>query len=162
LSDLVDLARSFPETKIIVNHAGSPVGVGRHAGKLDEEYPQWKRDMAALAGCPNVVVKLGGLGSYLLGSTFYRAATPPSEEALIADWKPYIEPTIELFGPDRCMFESNLPTDGSGSFRTVCNAFKRMTAQCSPAERGEIFAGTAARTYRLDLAALRQASQANC
>ena len=151
LSDIIDLASRFPGTQIVVNHAGSPVGVGAHTGRLQEEFPQWKRDMTALAKCPNTVVKLGGLGSYLLGSDFYRAKKSVSAARLVEEWSPYIQTTIELFGADRCMFESNMPTDGSGSFLTVCNAYKLMTAKLSEPERRAIFAETAIRVYRLDL-----------
>lgn len=151
LADIADLARAFPDTQIIVNHVGSPVGIGVHASCVKEEYPQWERDMGDIAACPNTVVKLGGLGSSLLGSRFYRSDSPPSVEMLVEEWKPYVERAIELFGPYRCMFESNVPTDGSGGFNLVCNAYKTMTRSYSADERAAIFAGTAARVYRLNL-----------
>lgn len=155
LADVTRLARDFPETSIILNHAGNPIGVGAHRERMEDQFALWKRDMADIAACPNVTVKLGGLGSFLFGSDFYRAETPPTEERLIAEWGRWVEGTLDLFGADRCMFESNLPTDGSGSFRSVCNAYKRMTSSLSATEREAIFAGTAARVYRLgDVSAL--------
>ena len=151
LADAVDLARSFPSLPIILNHLGQPIATGVHQGRLAEEYPQWRRDMTLLAQCPNVVVKVGGLGSFLSGSPTYRAATPADSATLAAEWKPYAEATVELFGAGRCMFESNVPTDGSGLFTNVCNAYKRILAGCSEDERRQVFAGTAARIYRLDV-----------
>jgi len=112
----------------------------------------WRENMTDLATCPNVFIKLGGLGTFLSGSPTYRCDPPASSETLAAEWKPHAETAIELFGADRVMFESNIPTDGSGSFNVVCNAYKRIMAGCSDAERADVFAGTAARVYRLDLA----------
>jgi L-fuconolactonase len=119
---------------------------------MEEEFPAWRKNMVEIAGCPNVTVKMGGLGSFLAGSSTFRQDPPADSETLAAEWRPYAEETIELFGADRVMFESNLPTDGSGLFTSVCNAYKRITAGCSSAERRQIFAGTAADAYRLDLA----------
>lgn len=149
LPDVISLAQAFPETQIILNHVGQPLGIGSHAGKLPKEFPQWRRDMTVLASYPNVAVKLGGLGSFLMGSSTFRSDPPASSARLAAEWSPYVGVTIELFGADRCMFESNVPTDGSGSFNRVCNAYKRMTRGCSEEERRAIFAGTAVRVYRL-------------
>lgn len=149
LPDLVDLARTFPGTTIVLNHLGQPVGVGRHAGRLEEERPQWSADMAAVAECPNVVVKMGGLGSLFSGSPSYRVDPSVSSQVLAAEWGPYVETALELFGADRLMFESNLPTDGSGPFLHVCNAYKRLLSGCTEAEKRAVFAGTAARVYDL-------------
>ncbi len=151
LADATDLARSFPDTTIVVDHLGHPVGIGAHAGRLPEEFADWRKDMNDLAGCSNVVVKMGGLATFLSGSPTYRADPPASSETLAAEWSPYAESAVELFGANRVMFESNAPTDGSGSFNVVCNAYKRILAGCSDAERAAAFAGTAARVYRLNL-----------
>ena len=152
LADVAALARSFPETSIVLNHLGHPLGIGAHAGKLEEEYPAWQKDMNDIASCQNVTVKMGGLGSFASGSPTFRADPPASSEVLAAEWRPYAEHTVELFGADRVMFETNVPTDGSGPFNTVCNAYKRIVAGCSEDERRQIFAGTAASVYRLDSA----------
>lgn len=155
LADVTSLARDFPETQVILNHVGSPVNIRGYREHRAEHFSQWQRDMAELACLSNVSVKLGGLGSFLLGSSFYRANPPATMMMLVEEWRPYVEIAIELFGADRCMFESNMPTDGSGAFRTVCNAYKYLTRDCSATDRAEIFAGTAARIYRLgDVASL--------
>lgn len=150
LADIVELAQAFPDTSIVLNHLGHPLGVGRHAGRMEAERPQWAADMKAIASCDNVTVKMGGLGSFMSGSTSFLADPPVSSAVLAGEWRPYVETAIEHFGADRIMFESNLPTDGSGPFGHVCNAYKLLTAGCSQTEREAIFAGTAARAYTLD------------
>lgn len=149
LSDVTDLARAFPATPIILNHVGKPVGIASYAGRLAELFPQWERDMRSVAACDNVTVKLGGLGSFLMGSPTYRASPPASVDILVTEWRPYIETAIELFGADRCMFESNLPTDGAGDFGTILAVFRTITEGCTFDEQCAIFAGTAHRVYRL-------------
>jgi predicted TIM-barrel fold metal-dependent hydrolase len=148
LPDVIDLSRDFPGSAIILNHCGNPVDTGRHKGKLAEAFAAWRSSMAGLAECPNVAVKFGGLGTFLLG--FPRDSAMGSD-ALAAFWRPYVETTIELFGADRCMFESNLPIDRAGTFETVCNAHKKILQSCSLDERKDAFAGTANRIYRLGL-----------
>ena len=125
LPDLLDLARAFPGQTIIVDHVGGHLGVGQYAGKQAETMPVWKKNMQDLAGCPNVNVKLGGLGMTSFGFDFHLRDAPPSSQELAAAWKPYIETCIELFGPDRCMFESNFPPDKqSCGYTELWNAFK--------------------------------------
>jgi len=151
LGELVDLARAFPETPIVLDHVGGPIGLGPYAGKRDEVFAEWKRSIAELAGCPNVHVKLGGLGMRLFGFDLHEGELPPSSEELARAWRPYVETCIAAFGASRCMFESNFPVDkGSGSYHVFWNAFKRIAGGCSAAEKTALFAGTASRFYRLD------------
>ena len=115
------------------------------------ELPPVNHDRARI-GRPNVVVKLGGLAMRLLGYDFHERPKPPSSEEAAAAWRPYIETCVEAFGPDRCMFESNFPPDkGQCSYQVILNAFKRIAAQYSEAEKTALFSGTAARVYRLKL-----------
>ena len=110
----------------------------------------WKKDIGELAKCPNVNVKLGGIGMTSFGFDFHERDVPPSSEELAAAWRQYIEPCIEAFGPDRCMFESNFPPDKqSCGYTELWNAFKRITAGASAAEKKALYSGTAARVYRL-------------
>src|SRR5213082_842610 len=151
LGELVDLARAFPETPIVLDHVGGPIGIGPYAGKRDEVFTEWKNSIAELARCPNVHVKLGGLGMRLFGFDVHAGELPPSSEELATLWRPYIETCIEAFGPARAMFESNFPVDkGSGSYHVFWNAFKRVAAGCSADEKTALFSGTARRFYRLD------------
>jgi L-fuconolactonase len=152
LGELTDLARGFPETPIVLNHVGGAIGIGPYAGKRDAVFAEWKARIEELARCPNVHIKLGGLGMRLFGFNVHEGALPPGSEQLAAAWRPYIETCIAAFGPDRAMFESNFPVDkGSGSYPVFWNAFKRIAADCSPAEKAALFCGAADRFYRLGL-----------
>ena len=150
LGELVDLARAFPETPIVLDHVGGPIGLGPYAGRRDEVFAAWKGSIGELAGCPNVHIKLGGLGMRLFGFDVHEKELPPSSDELAALWRPYIETCIAAFGPRRAMFESNFPVDkGSGSYHVFWNAFKRIAAGCSADEKAALFSGTASRFYRL-------------
>ena len=150
LGELVGLARAFPETPIVLDHVGGAIGLGRYAGRRDEVFAEWGARIRELAACPNVHIKLGGLGMRMFGFTLHTRELPPSSEELAAAWRPYIETCIAAFGPDRAMFESNFPVDkGSCSYAALWNAFKRITAGCSAAEKQALFAGTATKFYRL-------------
>jgi predicted TIM-barrel fold metal-dependent hydrolase len=151
LGELVDLARAFPATPIVFDHVGGPIGLGPYAGRRDEVFAAWRRSIEELARCPNVHVKLGGLGMRLFGFDVQRGELPPSSEQLAALWRPYVETCIAAFGTHRAMFESNFPVDkGSGSYHVFWNAFKRLAAGCSADEKAALFAGTARNFYRLD------------
>lgn len=152
IDEVAGLARAFPETKIVLNHVGGPIGIGAYAGKHKEVLPGWAASIKALAACPNVYVKLGGLGMRLGGFGFHEQPEPPSSETLAATWRPYVETCIEAFGSSRCMFESNFPVDkGSYSYPVFWNACKVLAKGASDAEKADLFCGTARRFYRLDL-----------
>lgn len=154
LEDLVGLARRFPETTIIMNHVAGAINVGPYAGKRDEVFADWSAKLRLLAACPNINIKLGGLGMRMFGFTFQEKDRPPTSEEVAQGWRPYIEACIEAFGPDRCMFESNFPVDkGTCSYQVLWNAFKRITAKASASEKAALFRQTAARVYRLQAAA---------
>jgi predicted TIM-barrel fold metal-dependent hydrolase len=151
IDELTDLARTSPQTRICLNHVGGVLGIGAYAGLRDDTFARWSRSIRALAGCPNVFVKLGGLGMRINGFGFEKADDPPTSETLAATWRPYVETCIDAFGVERCMFESNFPVDkGSYSYGAGWNAFKRLTQGASPAERTALFSATATRFYRLD------------
>jgi L-fuconolactonase len=151
LTDVVDLARAFPNSNIVSVHCGGPLGYGPYEGKRDEVFKTWKAGVTELATCPNVTVKLGGMMMRLAAYDYRTEPKPPTSEQLAARWRPYIEPCIELFGADRCMFESNFPVDKMGiGWAALWNAFKRIAAGASPDEKRALFAGTARRVYRLE------------
>lgn len=150
LPELIDLARTFSETPIVLDHVGGPIGLGPYAGRRDEVFAEWRARIGELASCPNVHVKLGGLGMRMFGFAFHERELPPSSEELAAAWRPYIETCIEAFGASRAMFESNFPVDkGSCGYAALWNAFKRIAAGCSAAEKEALFSGTARAFYRL-------------
>src|SRR5437899_10159173 len=150
--ELTDLARAFPDTKIVLDHCGGPIGIGSYANRREEIFAAWKASIREIAKCPNVVVKLGGLAMRLLGYDFHERPMPPSSEEAAAAWRPYIETCIEAFGPERSMFESNFPPDkGQCSYQVIFNAFKRIAAPYSEPEKTALFSRTAADFYRLNL-----------
>ena len=150
IPDLVALARAFPDTTIILDHFGGPLGVGPYAGRGDEVFAEWKRAIVPLAQCPNVVAKLGGLVMEVNGFGFHHNARPPTSLELMEATRRYYETTIGLFGVERCMFESNFPVDKvSCSYNVLWNSFKRLTAGYSATEKASLFHDTAARIYRL-------------
>ena len=150
LDQVADLARAFPGTRIVLDHVGGPIGIGRFAGRRDEVYADWCRAIDRIAACANVVVKLGGLAMRLGGFSFHRGAEPPPSEELAAAWRPYVDRCIQSFGPDRCMFESNFPVDkGSCSYAVLWNAFKRLAQGYTAAEKAALFSETARKAYRL-------------
>jgi len=150
LADVTALAQAFPDTSIVLNHCGGPLGVGPYAGRGDEIFAHWKRDLLALARCPNVSVKVGGLGMRISPSDFHARPAAPTSQQLADGWKPWVETCIEAFGAQRCMFESNFPVDKiSTGYAVLWNAFKRLAAGASADDKTALFSGTASRVYRL-------------
>ena len=150
LTELADLARAFPDTSIVLNHLGAPLGVGPYASRRDEVFKQWRRGIGELAAFPNVAVKLGGLGSERSGYDWHLGDERPSAAEVAEALRPYVEHCIERFGVERCMFESNFPVERrANSYVVVWNAFKRLTENYSAAERAVLFHDTAARFYRI-------------
>ncbi len=150
IGDLADLARTFPDTTIIFNHLGGPIGIGSYAGRRDEVFAAWKPAVAELASHPNVVAKVGGIQMIVNGYGWHEQDQPPTSDELLAangEWYRYL---IEQFGPSRCMFESNFPVDRlSCSYTVLWNQFKKLTTEFSADERTAMFHDTAMRVYRL-------------
>ena len=150
IPELVDLARDFPDVPIILDHIGGPLGLGPYEGRRDEVFQAWSADITALSSCPNVVLKLGGVGSLRSGYDWHQRTPKPGSAELAEAMRPYFEFCIEQFGAGRCMFESNFPVDRiSYSYVSVWNAFKIMARGYSDAERDALFHDTAVRVYRL-------------
>lgn len=150
---LTELAKAFPDTTIIFNHLGGPLGIGPYEGRRAEIFERWKVDVAELARCPNVVVKLGGINMAVNGFGWHRRPVPPTSDELVAATRDYYLHAIDRFGPARCMFESNFPVDRiSCSYLVLWNSFKKIAADFSESEKASLFHRTAAETYRLNLA----------
>jgi len=150
LTELADLARACPDTIIIADHIGGLLGIGPYAGKRDEVLQDWKRGITALATCPNVYMKLGGLGMPLCGFGWNERPAPPGSAELAEAMAPYYHFCIEKFGADRCMFESNFPVDKvSYSYNVMWNSFKLIARDFSSGERAALFHDTAVKAYRL-------------
>lgn len=151
IPELTDLARANPETPIIFDHFGGPIGIGPYEGKRAEIFAQWKKDVADLAACPNVVAKLGGINMAVNGFGWHKRDTPPTSDELLAATRDWYLHSIDIFGPERCMFESNFPVDKlSCSYGVLWNAFKKIAKDMSAGEKASLFHDTAARVYRLD------------
>jgi L-fuconolactonase len=148
--ELLELALAVPTTTIVLDHFGTPLGVGPYESQREEIFEQWKVDIAAIARCENVVAKIGGLAMPDNGFGWNTAERPPTSDEFVAAQGRYYQHAIDCFGPERCMFESNFPVDRySLSYRTVWNAFKKLTAGFTATERTAMFSGTARRVYRL-------------
>jgi L-fuconolactonase len=150
IGEVADLADAFPNTQIVLDHIGGPLGYAGYAGRHDEVRTAWKKSMTELAKRRNVTVKVGGLGMAMGWFDFYTRPAPPSSQQLADAFKPWIETCIELFGAERCMFESNFPVDKiTSGYGVLWNAFKRVAAKASAAEKTALFSGTASRVYKL-------------
>jgi predicted TIM-barrel fold metal-dependent hydrolase len=148
--EFLELARAVPGTTMVLDHFGTPVGVGRYADHRDEIFDAWKRDIAELARCDNVVAKLGGMAMPDNGFGWHVAERPPTSDEFVAAQGRYYAHMIECFGADRCMFESNFPVDRmSLSYRVLWNGLKKIASGCSPSERDALFASTSTRVYRV-------------
>ncbi|MET0983867.1 MAG: amidohydrolase family protein [Steroidobacteraceae bacterium] len=148
LREFVDLAQSFPETTIVLDHLGGPIGIGRYANPR-EGFDTWKKALAEAVACPNVVLKLGSLNMSYTGMDATDAVRPMTSAEMAQRWRGHILTAIDLFSPARCMFESNFPVDKvSTSYGVLWNGFKRLTADLSAAERADLFERVARRTYR--------------
>lgn len=150
LPAVIALARAFPDTLIVADHLGSPLAHGSYAGRREEAWREWRPLIAQLATCPNVVIKLGGQGMWFAGFGWNEQPVPPGSAEVAATLGDRIRYAIDLFGPERAMFESNFPVDRSSmSYAVLWNAFKRLSQGYSPTERAALFEGTARRVYRL-------------
>jgi L-fuconolactonase len=150
LSEAAELAASFPDTPIVLNHFGSPILGGPNAGRPAEVFAEWRSGMAALASHQNVHVKLGALPVRRSGAARQADPRPLSSEEIATAWRPFFEVCVEQFGADRCMFESNFPVQKRWcSYAVLWNACKRLAAGASTAEKSALFGATAARVYRL-------------
>ncbi|MCI0901633.1 MAG: amidohydrolase family protein [Chloroflexi bacterium] len=151
LPEIADFARAVPDLPVIVNHIGGVSRVGIYANKDDEIIPHWREGIAAVAACPNVTMKLGGMGMPRFGYGWHSRGVPIGSEELAEAMAPWMNHCIEQFGPDRCMFESNFPPDKvSFSYNVMYNAFKILSKDYSDTERAAMFHDTAARVYGID------------
>ncbi len=152
LPELIDLVRAFPETPVVLDHVGTPLGIAGYAGRREERFGLWRDNIHALAASPNVSVKLGGLAMAFTNFDSFMSEPAASSATLAAEWRPYIETCIEAFGPRRCMFESNFPVDlGACDYAVLWNAFKIVAAGASDDEKADLFSETARRVYRVEL-----------
>ena len=150
MTELTDFARAVPDLSIIVNHLGGLMRTGPYAGRDDEVMAVWRRGIETVAQCPNVTMKLGGMGMTRFGFDWHTREKPIGSEELAESMAPYMKYCIEKFGPERCMFESNFPVDKvSFSYHVMYNAFKRLSRGYSASERAAMLHDNAVRVYRI-------------
>jgi predicted TIM-barrel fold metal-dependent hydrolase len=152
LEELAEFANLIPELTIVLNHIGGLLRVGPYANRDHEVLAEWQRGVATVAKCPNIIMKLGGVGQARYGFDWSRREVPIGSEELAESLAPLMTYCIEQFGPNRCMFESNFPVDKvSYSYHVLYNAFKRLSQGYSPTERAALFHDTAVRVYSIDV-----------
>lgn len=150
ITDLTVLAKAFPKVTIVFDHFGGPLGIGPYSGKGEEIFNQWQKDVAQLATCPNVVAKLGGIVMPINGFGLHKRDMPPSSDEIVATTGRYHDYAIKVFGPERCMFESNFPVDKqSCSYHVLWNAFKKIAQKYTQADQQWLFHDAASQAYRL-------------
>jgi predicted TIM-barrel fold metal-dependent hydrolase len=148
--EFYELAKACSDTPMILDHFGTPLGVGPYASQQAEIKAQWRKDIAAIAECDNVVAKLGGLAMPDNGFGFEQKELPPTSDEFVEAQREYYLHAIDCFGPERCMFESNFPVDRlSISYHVLYNGLKKIVADFSQDEKDAMFYQTAARIYRL-------------
>jgi len=152
MPELADFAKMVPDLSIILNHIGALSRIGIYADREEEVKATWEAGITAVAACPNVTIKLGGLGMPRMGFGWHTRDVPVGSEELASDMAPWMNHCIEQFGPGRCMFESNFPPDKvSYSYNVMYNAFKLLSKGYSDSERADMFHGTAVRVYGIDV-----------
>jgi predicted TIM-barrel fold metal-dependent hydrolase len=152
LPDLIELADAVPDVTIVINHCGHAMSMDMDAQGRADVFRDYRRLILQAAQRPNVVCKVGGLGMPFWGFRFEEREDPIGYQELADAWRPYVETTIEAFGPGRCMMESNFPPDGrSGGFVPTWNALKCIVMNASADDKRALFHDTAARVYRLRL-----------
>ena len=131
MADSVRLAGDFPDITFVLMHAGML------EDRTEVGWARWRAGMRALAGCPNVVVKISGLGTF-------------EHRCAVDLWRPVIEETLALFGADRCMFGSNVPVEKLwATYAEVVAVVQESLAGFRVDERRAMWHDTAARVYRL-------------
>ena len=150
IKELTELAKCFPNLKIVQNHFGGPLGIGPYAGRREEVFSVWQESIAELAERDNVVIKIGGLAMPINGWGWHKRELPANSDEFTESHGRYYLHAIKCFGVERCMFESNFPVDKrSISYPVLWNGFKKIVEDFSTEEKEYLFYKTAAEFYSL-------------
>ena len=150
IKELTELAKCFPNLKIVQNHFGGPLGIGPYKNKREEVFSEWKDSISELAERENVYMKLGGLAMPINGWGWHKRELPTTSDELVEKHGKYYLHAINSFGVKRCMFESNFPVDKrSISYPILWNGFKRVVRDYSLEEKEFLFSKAAAEFYSL-------------
>lgn len=154
LDEVLATCRAHPEMTMVIDHIGGPIGIGPYRGRREEIFATWQASMREIARLPNTVLKIGGLGMRFTGFDFHLQPDPPTSDRLVEVTRPYVDTCIEMFGPSRCILESNFPVDKAMfSYPVMWNAFKKIASRYSASDKRDLLGGTAARVYRIDFPA---------
>ncbi|WP_406054713.1 amidohydrolase family protein [Streptomyces sp. NBC_01077] len=136
LAAAVEAAQRLPGLTFVLDHLGKPpIASG--------ELAPWADQIRRLAAVPNTVCKLSGM-----------VTEADWDSWTVDDLKPYADTVLEAFGPGRLMFGSDWPVCRlAATYADVLAAAVDVTAELSPAERRDVFTGTAVRTYGLTVTA---------
>lgn len=152
------LAKQFPDTPIVLDHLGTPVGifgtVGKKTGRTEKErlqiFEHWQSALAQLAECPNVSTKISGLFMPVLGHRFHRTRTLATKDELMSLAYPLIQHAYECFGKDRLMFASNFPMDSvSTTLEVIIDGFSDIIQQLDESALKSIFYDNAKHFYKI-------------
>lgn len=150
IPQLAAAARQVPQTSIVLDHLGAPVSIGRFEGRRQEVLAEWKDGITELSECPNVTIKIGGLGWTPMGTSLEQNEVPPTSRELADAWEPFVSHALATFGPSRCLAESNFPIDQKTfTFRTFWNVVKRLVADLDRHDQELVLAGAARQVYGL-------------
>ena len=148
--DFAQMAKKVPDTLMILDHFGTPLGVGPYANKREEIFIKWKKDIKELSKLENVYMKIGGMAMPDNGFGWNTRSKPASSDEFVKAQSRYYLHAIECFGPERCMMESNFPVDRmSLSYHVLYNGLKKIVADFSKEERHQMFYGTAEKVYKV-------------
>lgn len=155
LEELERVVRDIPSTRVVLDHLGTPVGLGGPYGPHGHDARErariasrWHEDLARLAQHPQVHAKISGLLMPIVGWGFHARREPPSAGELAERLGPHVEHALRVFGVERCMFASNFPMDKvSAPWTTVVGAMGQLTSGLEPAARRAFFHDNAARFY---------------
>ncbi len=158
LQDVIELAKKFPQTPLVLDHLGTPVGlfgqVGRYTGVTHAArntiFERWKDDISQLAEQTNSYAKISGLMMPVLGHTFYQRRQRATAAQMIELLSPMIDHAIQSFGVERLIFASNFPMDKvNTSLSQLIDAYVQMIAPYGTSALQAIFSDNAKRFYRL-------------
>tara|TARA_Y100000590_G_scaffold70458_3_gene76976 strand:+ start:1823 stop:2830 length:1008 start_codon:yes stop_codon:yes gene_type:complete len=149
--EFAEMVKKVPDTKIVLDHFGTPLGVGPYADKREEIFQQWKLDINEISKSENVFMKIGGMAMPDNGFGWNNRDKPATSDEFVEAQRRYYLHAIDCFGPERCMMESNFPVDRmSLSYHVLYNGLKKIVADFSYDEKVQMFYKTAENIYKVD------------
>ena len=149
--EFAEMVKKVPDTQIVLDHFGTPLGVGPYADKREEIFDQWKKDIKEISKSENVFMKIGGMAMPDNGFGWNTRDKPATSDEFVEAQRPYYLHAIDCFGPERCMMESNFPVDRmSLSYHVLYNGLKKIVADFSDDEKDQMFYRTAESVYTVN------------